>query len=438
MKTPVTQETRDQIRLAVEQACRSGASAAKIGLSHQESTDCRFESGRLKQAGASENLWFGITVLVDGRVGNTSGNRLQDLGDLVEGAIALARQGRHAHFDAYPSPTDVPDVPRHAAKTVAMTREEMIEACTLIVDRFRDYDSGLDIHAGCGKQETEGLLVTSGGTDHASRGTSWGLGGHAQRTEGTDILSASDGRGWGDADRYFDPQAIVERALEYLRLAEEIVPAPEGRLPAVIPPETLGMFLSPVFMGINGRNVAKGDSPLADRLGDRVLAPAMTIIDDPHVPFAGGSAVIDGDGIPTRRQTLFENGVLKRFLYDLDSAGLANAKPTGNSGSSPWNAYLLPGDSSSSDLIADIDDGILIRSLLGFGQSNIINGDFSCNVGLGYRIQKGKITGRVKNTMVAGNIYDLLGGDVTLSSDMNYTGRLPYAVCQNMSVSTQQ
>ena len=148
--------------------------------------------------------------------------------------------------------------------------------------------------------------------------------------------------------------------------------------------------------------------------------------------------MIDGDGIPTRRQTLFENGVLKRFLYDLDSAGLANAKPTGNSGSSPWNAYLLPGDSSSSDLIADIDDGILIRSLLGFGQSNIINGDFSCNVGLGYRIQKGKITGRVKNTMVAGNIYDLLGGDVTLSSDMNYTGRLPYAVCQNMSVSTQQ
>lgn len=437
MRTPITETTKNRIRSTVEQARRSGADAAKVGLSHHESTNCQFESGRLKQAGASESLSFGITVLVDGRIGHTSGNRLEDLDALVEGAIALAQQGRHAHFTAYPSPGEIADVPRHAPATVAMTREEMIDACAFIVDRLKSCNPELDIHAGCGKHESEGLLVTSGGVDHASTGTSWGLSGHAQRTEGTDILSVSDGRGWRDIGNHFDPAAIAERALGYLRQAEEIVPAPEGQVPAVIPPETLGMFLWPLFMGINGRNVAKGDSPLAQRLGEQVLAPTMTLGDDPHVPFSGGAATVDSDGIPTRRQTLFENGVLKRFLYDLDSAGLAQAEPTGNVGCSPWNVYLQPGMTSSADLIADIDDGILIRSLLGFGQSNIINGDFSCNVGLGYRIQGGKITGRVKNTMVAGNIYELLGANVILSSDTDYAGRFPYAVCPKMNVSTQ-
>jgi PmbA protein len=189
-------------------------------------------------------------------------------------------------------------------------------------------------------------------------------------------------------------------------------------------------------MGTNGRNVAKGDSPLAGKLNQGVLAPSLTIVDDPHRDFASGARRLDSNGIATERQTIFEQGELRRFLYDLDSAGLAGAQPTGNDGSNPYSPMLLPGSQSSSQLLENIGDGLYVRDLLGFGQSNIINGDFSGNVGLGYRIKGGKIIGRVKNTMIAGNLYHILGESVTLSSDTEHEGRYPHMVIEGVSVSS--
>lgn len=75
---------------------------------------------------------------------------------------------------------------------------------------------------------------------------------------------------------------------------------------------------------------------------------------------------------------------------------------------------------------------------MGFGQSNIINGDFSSNVALGYRIRNGEIVGRVKNTMVAGNVYELLKDNVQLSSDKDPVRRMPYAVLEGIQVSAAE
>ena len=126
---------------------------------------------------------------------------------------------------------------------------------------------------------------------------------------------------------------------------------------------------------------------------------------------------------------------MRTFLYDLDTAGLAGTKPTGNSGCSPYSLDVSPGRETKEELLSSIDDGLYIKELMGFGQGNIINGDFSSNVALGYRIRRGKIVGRVKNTMMAGNIYDLLAKNVRLSSDRDPILRLPYALIEGVSVS---
>jgi PmbA protein len=127
--------------------------------------------------------------------------------------------------------------------------------------------------------------------------------------------------------------------------------------------------------------------------------------------------------------------LLERFLYDLDSAGLAGAEPTGNNGCTPHSPGILPGDRPSAGLLADIEDGLYLRDIIGFGQSNIVNGDFSGNIGLGYRIKNGEIIGRVKNTMIAGNLYEILKQNVLLSSDMEHEGRYPHVVIEGVSVS---
>ncbi|GAG42469.1 unnamed protein product, partial [marine sediment metagenome] len=99
---------------------------------------------------------------------------------------------------------------------------------------------------------------------------------------------------------------------------------------------------------------------------------------------------------------------------------------------------VAPGRRSGEALLEAMDDGIYVRQLIGFGQSNLINGDFAANLGLGYRVRDGRVVGRLKDTMIAGNVYELLGGDVELSSDVDPVRRVPWAVVEGLSVSAAQ
>lgn len=436
MRKPMCDSIRDRLVRGVEKAKAAGASAARIHLHHGEVTGCRFENGRLKDTGSSETISYGVDVVVAGRRGTASGNRLESFEEMIDGALTFARSGSVAHFDAYPPPGDVTPVKTHSERMLGLTREKMIESCGQMVDAVKAYNPKLFIACSAGRREGGVINVTSGGVCHEQRGTAWSLSLSVQRTEGTDILFAGYGRGWRDLNEFYDPGLIADRVITDLRWAERPAKPPRGRVKAYFPPESVGMLVMPVVMGINGRNVAKGDSPLAGRLGERVLADSITVEDDPHRDFSGGAAEVDSSGIPTRKQTLFEGGVLRQFLYDLDSAGLAGAEPTGNDGCGPYCLVARPGARPSNELLADIDDGIYIKSLLGYGQGNIINGDFSCNVGLGYRIRNGEIVGRIKDTMVAGNVYDILGGNVELSSDLDHEGRTPHVVVEGINTAS--
>ena len=435
MRYSLTGVMTQRLQKGLGKAKQLGASAAKIVLYHQEKTDCQFEAGRLKDTGEQESISFSVEVLVGRRKGHTSGNRLGDFDTLIERAVTLAKVGGSvAHFDAYPAPSEAPVVKTHSNKTTALSRQEMIEACQQMADKLKTYNPALFIACSASRTESESLLLTTGGVLHPSRRTHWRLAASVQRTEDTNMLFAGHGRAWGDLTDFYDPAVIAEKIITDLRRAETIVPPPSGRVKAYIPPETLPRLLWPLFLGTNGRNVAMGDSPLAGRLGKRVLASSLTITDDPHQDYATGACSIDNNGVPTTKQTLFNKGVVDRFLYDLDSAGLAGAVPTGNNRCQPHSPRVCPGEYRSGKLLAEIDDGLYIQDLIGFGQSNIINGDFSGNLGLGYRVRHGEIVGRVKNTMIAGNLYEILKHNVLVSRDMDYQQRYPHMAVEGMSV----
>jgi PmbA protein len=435
MRNSLIEAMKDPLQKGLDTARRMGASAVKFAFYHQEETDCRFEAGRLKDTGGRESVSYSVEVLVNRRKGNTSGNRLEDFSTMIERAVTLAKVGGSvAHFDAYPSPSDPAIVKTYSEETLSLSREQMIEACQQITDALKAYNPDLFIECSASRMESESLLVTSGGVCYPSRRTHWGLGASAQRTSGTDMLFAGYGRSWCHLNAFYNPSVIADKIITDLRWAKTIVEPPNGKVKTHIPPETLPRLLWPLFMGTNGRNVAKGDSPLAGRIEERVLAASLTIVDDPHQDYATGARAIDDNGVPTRKLTLFDKGVLKGFLYDLDSAGLAGAAPTGNNHCNPHSPKVIPGNRPSGQLLDEIDDGLYIRDLIGFGQSNIINGDFSGNVGLGYRVRNGEIVGRVKNTMIAGNLYDILKQNVLVSSDTAYDGRYPHMTLEGISV----
>jgi PmbA protein len=425
----------DVFQHGLEVAKRNGASAAKLGFSRSENISCSFKNGKLKDTGLQQTFTYTIEVLVNGQRGIVVGSDINRLDERVIHAVMLANIGSRVHFDKYPASAETKKVLTYSARTAALTRKKMIESCQIIVDALKNYNPNLFISSNANRYVSEGLIVTSGGVCYPFYNTRWSLGSNVQRIKDTDMFSVGKSLNWGDLNEFYDPEYITKQILQDLHNSGVIVEPPKGKVTAFLHPEILNKFLMAItYLGANGKNVAKGDSPLRGRLGEQILDPSITIVDDPHLDYCSGATEIDNDGIPTRVVIIVKHGVLENFLYDFDSARLAGVEPTGNNQCIPYSLEVFPGQRKSEELLTNINDGIYIKKLIGFGQSNIINGDFSSNVALGYRIKGGKIVGRVKNTMIAGNLYELLKRNVELSSDTDPIIRMPYAVIDGLKV----
>ncbi|MFP4054657.1 MAG: TldD/PmbA family protein [Phycisphaerae bacterium] len=432
------EQAKSRLLAAVETARKNGASGARVIFRQSERVGCEYDAGKLKEASTTQSLSLEVTVIADGRSGSAGGNDLAALDELTERASALAKVGSEAHFSEYPPAGEPIEVPMHSAQTADLTRENLIDSCDRMVAAIKDFDTDLHISASGSRSENEKLIVTSGGVCESMRSTTWSMGNHVQKTgDDGDMLFAGESRSWGELADLLDPAYLASGTVRDVRRGSVIAEPLRGKAVAVFNPRVFSQLLGALVMGVNGRAVARGQSPLADRIGERIFDEGITVSDDPHCPYAPGSSPMSNEGVPTRTMPLVEKGVLRHFLYDLDSAGLAGAEPTGHNGCRPYSLAVTPGQTPSDELIADIDDGVYVSYLMGFGQGNLINGDFSCNVGVGFRIRNGEIVGRVKNTMIAGNVYELLASGVKLSSDTEPTLRMPYAVIDGVSLSTE-
>ena len=136
---------------------------------------------------------------------------------------------------------------------------------------------------------------------------------------------------------------------------------------------------------------------------------------------------------------------MAKFLYDLQTAALAHTQSTGNGGRSrsgsptpsPSAFIIAPGKTSFDEMVNDINEGPIIEQLMGVAKGNILGGDFSGNVLLGYKVESGKIVGRVKDTMVSGNIYQILKQITAIGSETKWVGgflNTPPLYCPSLSV----
>lgn len=205
----------------------------------------------------------------------------------------------------------------------------------------------------------------------------------------------------------------IKKLLKKAELAKKVVPIDSGEMNVIFMPSVMPVLLRSFTMGVNGKLIQKGASPLKDKKNRKLIDKSVTIYDDPILKEGVATRPFDGEGIASRRISIFKSGVLKNFLFDLQTAGLLGKKSTGSAvrGYSELprpgisNMVVSPGEWSVADMVKDIKNGIIVHNVIGGGQSNLLAGDFSCNVSLGFRIQNGRIIGRVKNTMVAGNVY---------------------------------
>ena len=225
-----------------------------------------------------------------------------------------------------------------------------------------------------------------------------------------------------------------------------IIPAPA--LPVIFTPHGVASALIPgLAVAFNGKVVLEGASPIGDKLGNRVFDDKIHLADDATLAYRPASRPFDDEAVTSRRTPLIEAGRVSGFLYDLKTAAQARTESTGNGrrggglpSPSPSAFIIAPGETAFEDMVADIKEGLIVEYLMGASQGNILGGDFSGNVLLGYKIESGKIVGRVKDTMVSGNIYQALKKVAAIGSDDRGVGgslKTPSIYCSGLSVASK-
>ena len=247
--------------------------------------------------------------------------------------------------------------------------EMMKGAVARVLERSPEAHCG----GGVGRESGRSVLCNSAGLHHEETSTHFAMGVSAFLVRGESFLWVDEGE---DSCRFSaDLMRHADKVLEWLRLSEREARLGAEEMPVLFTPNALDFLLATFETNTNGKVVQKGASVLAKRLGERVLDPRVTLWDDPLVDYRPGSMAVDDEGVPARRKAIFENGVLKEFLYDLQTAGHMGAQSTGNgvrgysSAPSPGiaNVRLAGGSTPYRKILSGLKRGLLIEAALGAG-----------------------------------------------------------------------
>ncbi|MBS1853687.1 MAG: TldD/PmbA family protein [Acidobacteria bacterium] len=201
-----------------------------------------------------------------------------------------------------------------------------------------------------------------------------------------------------------------------------------AHVPVVLDPLVATSLLSHIYEGVNGDSVYRGASFLAGKLGEKIAADHVTVIDDGTIPGGFGTTPFDGEGIPTRRTVVIENGVLKSYLLNTYTAKKLKLQTTGNAsrglagtpGIGLGNYFLQPGTKTPKQLIGEIQDGLYVTEFLGSG-ANLVTGDYSRGAS-GLWICGGELAYPVEEITVAGNLKEMFRNISEIADDLEFRG----------------
>lgn len=422
------------------------ADQAEVYSVSSRSIPVSFEANRLKSVDARESSGIALRIIKDGRIGFSSTTDVDDTEGLVARAVEMLPFGAKAYMD-FPSAGDYTMVPTYDEETAALQSASLVEMGNALIGRMhREWpDVVWEGHVSQGVGSSR--LLNSNGLEAEETSSSVGLGVEGTLVRDTDMLFVYGRASSCRTD--LDTEAVAAALTRKLQWAERVAPAPTGQVPVIFTPQAVaGLLLGPLLAGFNGRSIVQQSSPLIEKLGAKMLDARINVWDDPTNPFIPGSRSFDDEGVPATRFPLIHEGVIANFLYDLQTAGQAGAVSTGSahrglaSQPGPGASVIVidPGDTSFADMIAGHKSALVVESFLGAGQGNILGGDFSANVLLGYAVENGEVVGRVKDTMVAGNVYAVLEALGALGSESEWVGgslQTPALCCNGVSVSSK-
>tara|TARA_B100000029_G_scaffold500694_1_gene572827 strand:- start:249 stop:1577 length:1329 start_codon:yes stop_codon:yes gene_type:complete len=422
------------------------AQSAEVFYIHSNSSPVSFEANAVKSVESHETRGAALRVIKDGRVGFSATSRLSDPDLLVESALETALLGPNAAFD-FPSVSKFEDIPVSSDEIPLVTINQMVDLGNQIIQEIRAQHPDVKVEGGVGRNEMSVNMVNSANGHFHYEKTSFGYGFEATLIRGDDMLFVHDGR--SSVGPYFEIDETVNSIFRQLEWAKNSASIKTSHMPVIFLPSAVpSVIISPLVSALSGKSVLLGTSPLAGKIGEQVLSSEISLTDDPTLPNITGSRICDDEGIPSANMPLVNKGKISNFYYDLQTAGLAGTNSTGHGerslGSlpSPSTSVIIveEGKISLGDMISGLKEGLIVEHLLGAGQGNALGGDFNANVLLGYKVENGAVTGRVKDTMVSGNVYKVLNDSISIGKDGRWLGGSlfsPSILCDNVSVASK-
>jgi PmbA protein len=402
-------------------------------VSRDSETSVSVYEAKVEKLISAQSAGIGIRIIRDGKVGFAYAGVLD--ASAVDDVLAEARD--NAAFGTTDPHAGLAEPDGVAPATLVLWREELasfptdrkvamafeLERLTLAVDKRVRVEE-----ASYSDVLTEAAVATSTGIAVSGRESGCYIGVSTLADDGDETQTGwaySVGRAPDELDVHKAAADAADRATRLLGARK-----PDTRkVTVVFDPYVTAQFLGIIGSTLNGEAVAKGRSPFAERLGDEIGATMLTLVDDPTNPLAYTATDVDGEGLAARRNVLIEGGVLRQFVHSSYSARRAGAgtRSTGNAvrggfkgtpGCGCLALSLVPGSRAQADLVAGIDDGVLIQMVSGLHSGvNPISGDFSTGAS-GLLIRNGELAGPVKEFTIASTLQRMLtdvrevGGDL--------------------------
>lgn len=435
----------------VTKALNAGASDAEAGFAEGDEFETVVRLGQVEQLKEAGSRALGLRVFLGNRSASTSTSDLSSQGitALVDSALALARVTSEDPFAELPDRAafgalstdldlfyeDVFSLP--VEERIALARRA--EEAALTADPRLRNSGGGSFDASIGRK----ILANSRGFCGESRRSLCSIA--AQPIAQTEDGSMQRDY-WYSTQRSLHlletPEAVGQEAARRTlrRLGARRIAT--QRVPLIFAPETARSLLGAILGAVNGGAVYRDASFLAGKLGETVAGPNLTVIDDGTIPGGFGSSYFDGEGLPTRRKSVLQNGVLGSYLLNTYAARKLKLQSTGNAsrglagapGIGAGNFFLEPGHQSPEEIIRSLPQGLYVTELIGHGV-NIVTGDFSQGAS-GLWIENGELTYPVEEITVAGNLKEMLHNVAAIADDLVFRGSLaaPTLLVEGMTI----
>lgn len=406
--------------------CKSFAGAEYADLYYLERNEdtISFEGGELKAVRAKNVSGFSLQVKKDGRVGIVSSSNLNNNDEVLAMALAASMEGEVKEHD-FSRPQTLTAMKLTDDTLWERTLEEYVADGEKFVQIIKDYDPQVTVNLEFKRsRQTRGFLNTYG-CDYISPSDQLMLGYSGLLVEGANILEVGDGEML--TGNTYDIAKLGNLLIDKLKISRVEQSLDAGKMPVLLTPNAVAQFMYAFTFGLSGEFVRLSMSPLKNRLGEQVLSEEITLIDDTTLPETFEACPFDDEGTPAERTIIYEKGILRNYFLSLKSAHALNLKPNGKAFRrgmlrardyanlpTPWYSTLLlePGQTAYADMIKDIKEGLVIDSAIGLIMGDLVRGDIDSDIDMGYKIENGKITGRVKDAALGINIYEVFKNQI--------------------------